>query len=73
MVRSLCLIIALIAGSSVVSAQTHTPAEERACKGDAHRLCKDVLADEFRVASCLQEHRGQLSRACRAVLDGHGQ
>jgi hypothetical protein len=24
------------------------------------------------VASCLQEHRDRLSRACRAVLEGHG-
>jgi hypothetical protein len=71
MVRSLCLAIALIAGSNAAWAQTHTAAEERACSGDAHRFCKEFLADEFRVTSCLQEHREQISRACQAVLDGH--
>ena len=72
MVRILCLAIAVIAGTGAAWAQTHTAAEERACRGDAHRFCKDHLADEFRVASCLQEHRDHISRACRAVLDGHG-
>ena len=50
----------------------HTPAEERACRGDAHRFCKDVLSDEFQVASCLQEHRNHVSHACRTVLQGRG-
>jgi len=71
MVRSLCLFIILVAGSGAAAAQTHTAAEERACRGDAHRLCKEVLADEFQVASCLQSHREHLSRACRAVLESH--
>jgi hypothetical protein len=73
MVRTLCLAIFLI-GSGAAWAQSgppHSAAEERACRGDAHRLCKDVLNDEFQVASCLQEHRDHVSRACRAVMDGH--
>jgi hypothetical protein len=75
MVRSFCLVMALVAGTGAAAAQNnqlgHTPAEERACRGDAHRFCKDDLADEFRVASCLQDHRNQISRACRAVMDSH--
>jgi hypothetical protein len=73
MVRSLCLVIVLIAGPSAAWAQgnqiQHSPAEERACRGDAHRFCKDDLSDEFRTASCLQDHRDQVSRACRMVLE----
>jgi hypothetical protein len=73
MLRSLCLFIVLLAGSGAAWAQgmPHSPAEERACRGDAHRFCKDVLSDEFQVASCLQEHREHVSRACRAVLEHH--
>jgi hypothetical protein len=78
MVRSLCLVVALIAASGaslgVARAQSgppHTAAEERACRGDAHRFCKDVLSDEFQVASCLQEHRQHVSHACRTVLEHH--
>jgi hypothetical protein len=70
MVRTLCLVFVLI-GSGAAWAQSgppHTAAEERACRGDAHRLCKDVLNDEFQVASCLQEHRNRVSRA---VMESH--
>jgi cysteine rich repeat protein len=71
MTRILCLVV-LLAGSGVAAAQgglPHNAAEERACSGDAHRLCKTVLHDEFQVASCLQEHRDHVSRGCRAVMD----
>jgi hypothetical protein len=72
MVRILCLAVVLAAGSGAASAQSgppHSATEERACSGDAHRLCKNVLQDEFQVASCLQEHRDHVSRGCRAVMD----
>jgi hypothetical protein len=73
-VRSLCLASALLLLGTpgwTQSPDSNSP-EARACRGDAHRFCRDALPDEFRVASCLQEHRDRLSRACRAVLDGHG-
>ncbi len=75
MVRSLCIFVVLLAGSGAAWSQGGTPhsaAEVRACRGDAHRLCKDVLPDEFQVASCLQDHRDRVSYACRTVLEGHG-
>jgi len=76
-VRSFCLVIALIAASSVAWAEESQPrgqntAEDRACHNDAHRFCKNEIPDEFRVASCLQEHRDRISHACRAALEGHG-
>jgi len=78
MTRSFFLLIAMLAVSSSFAradnvpqfGPAHTTAEERACKGDAHRFCKEVLSDEFQVASCLQEHRDKVSHACRAVLEG---
>ena len=73
MVRSISLAVAIILGSSAAWAQDNRNAsEDRACRGDAHRFCKDAIPDEFRIASCLQEHRDRLSRACRAMLEGHG-
>ena len=74
MLHALGLFAVLLVGTGTAWAQSgmpHTPAEERACRGDAHRFCKDVLSDEFQVASCLQEHRDRVSRACRAVMDSH--
>lgn len=82
MVRNLCIVIAVVSVSSAAWAQhspnnnpggePHSAAEERACSGDAHRFCKDAIGDDFRVGSCLQEHRERLSHACRTILEGHG-
>ena len=73
MLRSFCLVMVIVAGSSPARAQggqiPHSSAEERACRADAHRFCKDDLSDDFRTASCLQDHRDQVSRACRMVLE----
>jgi hypothetical protein len=74
MLRSICLASALLVLTTTSWAQNNQSpsAEEKACRGDAHRFCRDAIPDEFRIASCLQEHRDRLSHACRAVLDGHG-
>ena len=73
MVRSIFIAVAVVVAYGAAWAQDHRNTnEDRACRGDAHRFCKDALPDEFRVASCLQEHRDRLSRACRAMLEGHG-
>ncbi len=72
MVRTLSIVVVLMAAAmGAQGALAHTPAEENACRGDAHRLCKNVLSDEFQVASCLQENRGRVSPNCRAVLESH--
>ncbi len=71
-VLSLLAILLVEAGPAFAqSTLPHTAAEEKACRGDAHRFCKDVLSDEFQVASCLQEHRNRVSHACRTALQGH--
>lgn len=77
MVRKLLFVSALALVSTQGWAQdTQNPnqnsPEARACRGDARRFCRDALPDEFRVASCLQEHRDRISHACRAALEGHG-
>ena len=79
MIRSICLASALLVFSTTGWAENtqssdtnNNSPEARACRGDAHRFCAKEIGDEFRVASCLQEHRDRLSRACRAVLEGHG-
>jgi hypothetical protein len=52
---------------------TGTPAEQAACSPDAVRYCRDVLPETFRVLACLQNHREKLKKACRDVLEAHGQ
>ena len=75
MVRSVSLVFAIFLTSSAAFAQTYpqqdTP-EDRACRGDARRFCKDDIPDQFKVGSCLQAHKDKLNRACKTVLDSHG-
>jgi len=78
MVRSILLASALLVLSTAGwadntrSPQSDNSQEDRACRGDAHRFCRDAIPDQFRVLSCLQANRAKLSRACSAVLQSHG-
>ena len=78
MLRRFGLVFALLlvstagwADNEQSSSNPNSP-EARACRGDAHRFCREALGDEMRVASCLIDHKERLTHACRAVLDGHG-
>jgi hypothetical protein len=52
-----------------------TPAERAACRPDTRRLCRTIPANagEGAFLQCLQQNRAKLSKACRAVLQTHGQ
>lgn len=50
-----------------------TPQEQAACRPDSNKFCREAEPDSFRVLSCLQRNRAKLSRACRRVLESHGQ
>jgi hypothetical protein len=75
MLRSVSLVLAVFLASSAAMAQTYsqenTP-EDRACRGDARRLCKDDIPDQFKVGSCLQANKERFSRTCKTMLDSHG-
>jgi hypothetical protein len=74
--KAILLLAVLVAGSTPAFAQLPlplpfppfplpqgTPEERAAC----------ALPDTFRVLQCLQANRGRISRACREVLERHGQ
>ncbi len=50
-----------------------TPEEQAACRRDSTTLCRDAVPDTFRVLACLQQNRQRISKACREVLESHGQ
>jgi len=50
-----------------------TPQEQAACAGDAHRYCRDDIPDNFKVLRCLKAEREKITKACRMVLESHGQ
>jgi hypothetical protein len=51
--------------------------ERAACHPDVMRFCRELVrendSDVFGILSCLQTNRAKISRACNAVLAGHGQ
>ena len=49
-----------------------TPEDQRACRPDAVRLCKDVMENDDAVLRCCQQRRQMLSPACEAVLVKYG-
>jgi hypothetical protein len=49
-----------------------TPEDQRNCRPDAARLCKDYIGNDDAVLRCFQARRAELSPACRGVLDKYG-
>jgi len=49
-----------------------TPEDQRACRPDAQKFCKDVIGDDDAVLRCFQANRPRLSPACAAVLIKYG-
>ena len=85
MARSLFLLAILMASTATpIQAQQQsfplppfltprgTPEDQRACRPDAVRLCKDVMGNNDEVLRCFQANRPQLSPPCAAVLVKYG-
>ena len=49
-----------------------TPEDQRNCRPDAAKLCKDVVGNDDAVLRCFQARRRELSPACLAVLEKYG-
>ena len=49
-----------------------TPEDQRNCRPDAARLCKEVMEYDDAVLRCFQARRQLLSPACQAVLAKYG-
>jgi hypothetical protein len=49
--------------------------EQAACRADTRRFCRSIEPDSgtFGILNCLKQNRAKLSRACRALLESHGQ
>jgi hypothetical protein len=78
MSKKIALVVALLVASSATASFAQglfegTRQEQAACRPDVNRYCKEFVPDVFRVLACLQSHRPRISRACRGVLESHGQ
>jgi hypothetical protein len=83
--RVAALAVTLIVSSVALAAETKpksttdsgalkgTAQEESACSPDAARFCSDAIPDNLAVLACLKDHREKLKKACKQVLEDHGQ
>jgi hypothetical protein len=77
-VRFAVLMAAVLAASLPAApsmAQQGTREQQAACRGDTRRFCRKVDPDQgtFGILSCLRQNRAKLSKACRNLLESHGQ
>ena len=49
-----------------------TPEDQRNCRPDAIRLCKEVIDNDDATLRCFQARRRELSPACLGVLEKYG-
>jgi hypothetical protein len=81
MSKKLVLVLALMTVTTASFAQQGgsqgTPEERAACAPDVLKHCKPLLNSNapstFSILACLKANREQISKACRAVLESHGQ
>jgi len=67
----LTVILASIgAVASPASGNAYTEEQQRLCNDDAMRLCGEYVPDVDRITACMQKHRAQLSKECKAVFEG---
>jgi hypothetical protein len=73
MTRSLLVRLGVVVASlTLLVAQAPSDRERAACRQDAMSLCRSHVGKPQQMNACLRENKGQLSEACRAVVDKRG-
>jgi hypothetical protein len=71
---SLVIVSTAVAGvrSAAAAEEKHlgTPEQQRACRPDVLRLCRDTTGGDIAIANCLLDHKEKLTPACREVITG---
>ena len=68
-VRSLLAAAMLASLAGTALAESQRDRQEKACQADAMKFCKDFVPDEDKIATCMGQHRSQLSVNCGIVYD----
>jgi hypothetical protein len=68
---AVALISALLVPAAAMAGGHHqgTPAQQRACRSDVARFCRNVGGGDYAIADCLRANAGRLRPACRAVIE----
>ena len=64
-----------LASWAAVAQERGSREEQAACRSDTRRFCRSVDPDAgtHGILMCLKQNRARLSRACRSLLESHGQ
>ena len=63
--------LAVLGLTTVALAQSHTTAEDEACRRDVVHFCRGLSQDD-QIRDCLVLRKRSISHRCRAVLESHG-
>jgi len=71
MIRAFAIAVLSIVILSTAAWGQHqgTPEQQRACRHDATRFCRQE-GDDYAIANCLRANIGRLRPGCRAVMEG---
>ena len=73
-VAALILIASVVVPTSGKAEEDLRAKGDRLCRGDARRLCHDILSlGDQAVLACFQENKARLSSGCRKFLVEAGQ
>jgi hypothetical protein len=54
---------------NIAKAKKMAKGMKKACHDDAKKLCSDIKPGGGKIAQCLKEHEGELSQACKEMMD----
>ena len=71
MIRALviAMLSIMLLSTAAVGQHQGTPEQQRACRHDATRFCRQEV-DDYAIANCLRANIGRLRAACRAIMEG---
>ncbi|RYB06286.1 hypothetical protein [Lichenibacterium ramalinae] len=64
----MALIVSLALPTAAWAENRGSADDQLACTPDVYRLCSSFIPDEDAITACLQQHKPQLSPACRTVF-----
>ena len=57
---------------AAVSTPSVDDKQQAACYDDVNRLCKDAMPDEDKVATCMKQHKAEVSDRCKTAYKASG-
>jgi len=66
---AIAMLSILILSTAALGQHQGTPQQQRACRHDVTRFCRQQV-DDYAIADCLRANMARLRPVCRAVMEG---